>query len=142
MSRSAGGTCANVRVCAARRGSVSNRPNAAFIALSLAVTHLNRNEIASSRNQIAERADRMTATACPSQRAIDGRANPRPPSGLLRSNAAIKQLHSVLVERHGEAVAFDFMLKLAVALTAPPVKGPTTLRSWCGVRGKLISLPA
>jgi hypothetical protein len=44
----------------------------------------------------------------------------------------LRQLHSVLVERHGEAAAFDFMLKLAVALTAPPVKGPTTLRSWCG----------
>jgi len=28
MLRSAGGTCANVRVCAARRGSVSNRPEA------------------------------------------------------------------------------------------------------------------
>jgi hypothetical protein len=29
-------------------------------------------------------------------------------------------MHSVLVERHGEAAAFDFMLKLAVALTASP----------------------
>ena len=36
----------------------------------------------------------------------------------------LRPLHSVLVERHGEDAAFDFMLKLAVAFTAPSVKGP------------------